>query len=169
MSLLHPLTRSEGTGHACMAPLTSSKQFLAQRISFPRAPHGPSLSIAPPPSQWALSLPSMPGRSTPHRRVPAGTARQGGAQGKSWYRTATQRRCHHCHCPPPLRPSQRGFPPQGDPRAFASDGVLATPHARGSSYYAVSSRCVFSFSPRPQRGVSPDKPRDPPGPVVASP
>jgi hypothetical protein len=90
-SLLHPPRRSEATGHACVAPPTSSEQFLARRISFPRAPHGPSLPIAPPPPRRAPRLPLTPGRSTPYRRVPIGTIRQGGAQGKSRYRTTTQR------------------------------------------------------------------------------
>jgi hypothetical protein len=167
-SLLNPPMKFEATGHACAAPPTSSEQFLARWISFLRAPHGPSLLIAPPPPRWAPRLPSTPERSTPHQRVPAGTTRQGGAQGKLRYRTVTQCHCHHCHRPPPPRPSQRGFPPQGDPQAFAGDDVLATPRARGSSCYAAFSRHLFSSSPRPQRGVSPDEPRDPLRPVAMS-
>jgi hypothetical protein len=167
-SLLHPPMRCVVTGHACAVPSTLEEPR-ARRISFLKAPHGPSLPLAPPPPQRALRLPSTPGRSTPRRRAPAGTVRQGGARGKSRCHTTTQHCPHRCPHPPPLRPSQRGTPLQGDPRAITGDDILATPRARRSSYCTASLRCLFPSSPRPRRGVSPIEQCDPPGPAAVSP
>jgi hypothetical protein len=83
MSLAHPPTRCVATEHMCAAPLTSSEGPQAQRIPFLKSLHGPSLLLVLPPPRRALRLPSAPRRLTPHQRVPAGTVRQGGVQGKS--------------------------------------------------------------------------------------
>jgi hypothetical protein len=163
----HLLTRCAVTGHASLVP-PMSREPLAQQIFFLRASHGPSLLDVPPPPRETPRPPSTLGKSTPSRRVPIGTARQGGVREKPRYRTTTKHHYRRCCRSPPLRPSQRVTPLQGDPRAIAGDGVLAAPRAHESSYYAAFLQRLFLSSPRRRRDTSPLGRRDPLGPVAVS-
>lgn len=123
---------------------------------------GTSPHLPPPPQR-------TPGRSTPPRWAPAGTTRQGDGQGRSRCRTVTRRHHrHHHHLRPPPPPSREGTPPQGARYASVANGVFPTPHARGSSCHAASSRCPCLSSLAEKRSVSPDVPHCPLKPEVAT-
>jgi hypothetical protein len=132
MFLFRPSTKSGAIGLAGVAPSTSPEGPQARQIPSPRVPHGLFLLLALPPPRWALRLPSTPGRSTLHQKVPAGAARRGGAPEKSRCHTMTRRhRRLYPHPHPPPRPSRRGIPRWGDPRDSIGSGAYSTPHARG--------------------------------------